>query len=884
MALEEYRRKRRFAKTPEPDGAAKADVGRPDSQWRFVVQKHAATNLHYDLRLELNGVLLSWAIHKGPSLDWQQKRLAIHVEDHPLEYLEFEGVIPSGQYGSGTVMVWDLGQWTPRHDAERDYAQGMLKFDLQGKKLRGGFMLKRLDGDSPNQWLLIKEKDSAMRSASEFNVLSEMPHSVLTGRNMDEITIDRDLVWKSPSAEIWQFDAERYPNARKSAMPGVIRPALATPSRLAPTGEQWVHEIKHDGYRMVCHVEHDQAVFRSRNGNDWTPKLKSLARWMANLPLDSAVFDGEIVKLDGSGVSQFQALQNCISAGKDAELRYYVFDLLYLNGYSLLQLPLSQRKQILGDLLKSHPSQRLVFSEHLEGDGPAIFQQVCKLNAEGIVSKRVDKRYVFGRSDFWIKTKCTQSREFLIGGFTPPSGSREGVGAILLGTPTETDKLRFVGKVGTGFTDNTLIELHRRLTKLAANSSPFENLNRRSVSRGTTWVQPKLIAEIEFAGQTDDGLLRFGSFRGLREDLNPEDLNSDNIYKSKPDESNPIDKERDRQSGTRNVAANASFSDAPPIQHHPSIGATDSPSDVHPHPDLEVPSELGRVRLSSPNRVVYPDMEITKLGVATYYAQIGGWMLPHVQGRPLSLLRCPDGVTETCFFQKRAPKGVDSSVEVVAHPAKSGSRPAMVIHDLVGLLSLIQFGALEFHVSGARVDRIERPDRMVFDLDPDEQLDFSMTIRAAVEFRDWLISAGLESFVKTTGGKGLHVVVPIRRRHTWEEVKDFTSRVGTRFAKLFPTRFTTSPSKKVRRGKILIDTLRNARDATAVAAYSTRARPQASVSVPVTWQELDHLASSDSMSLQSVMNRLAKQSADPWRDINAVQQSITKRCWAKLNR
>ena len=856
MPLEEYRRKRTFASTPEPQGGETPDVG---NQWRFGVQKHDASRLHYDLRLELNGVLLSWAIPKGPSLDWDKKRLAIHVEDHPIEYLEFEGVIPAHEYGGGTVMVWDLGHWTPRENAEQDYAKGELKFDLAGSKLTGGFMLKRLDHRGDNQWLLIKEKDSSMRETADFDVLREMPNSVITDRSLEEIAADRDAIWSTAGSEKepYVLDTARYPKAKPANIPSLIRPCLPTASRQAPTGDKWVHEIKYDGYRMLCRIEDGGARFFSRAGKDWTGKLKSLARVMGQMPVESVVLDGEVVMMTEEGVSSFQALQNRIGAGKDTELRYYLFDILYLNGHKLSGLPLLDRKQILGELVEANgSSQRIVFSEHLVGDGPTIFHSACKLGVEGIVSKRVDKRYAEGRFEFWLKTKCLLSREYLVGGFTPPTASRKGIGAILLGIPTDDDKLHFAGKVGTGFTHQTLIELREALDKIKIPKSPFCNLNRRTADKGTMWVEPKLIAEIEFGGWTGDGLIRFGSFRGLREDVRVDELDS-TLPPSKSD-----------------------TGELPSEQITSPTFA--KPEDVRANAQLEMPEELSQVRLSSPDRVVYPDMGITKLGVAIYYAQVGRWMLREIIGRPVSLLRCPGGVAETCFFQKRAPQGLHESVERIELPTSDGTKMYMVVHDLVGLLSLVQFGVLEFHVSGARADKFGKPDRLVIDLDPDEGLPFAQTKQAAIEIRDWLSDAGLASFLKTTGGKGLHVVVPIRRRHAWEETKKFCVAIAEMFERKSPKKYTTNPSKRARRGKILIDALRNTRGATSVAAYSTRAKKSASVSVPIPWTELEGLPSSDGMSLQAVLTRLADQADDPWAQIDEVEQSVTKKVWSRL--
>ena len=851
MALEEYREKRSFQKTPEPPGALAAG----ENQWRFVVQKHDASRLHYDLRLEFDGVLLSWAVPKGPSLDWADKRLAVHVEDHPIEYLDFEGVIPRNEYGGGTVMVWDMGHWQPRQNVARDLESGELKFDLDGKKLQGGWMLKRLRGEE-NQWLLIKEKDSAMRELADFNVLRELPNSVLSDRSMEEIAEDHDAVWSTATSrrEPYIFDADQYPSAKLAPFPNQLRPCLPTATRTAPSGDKWVHEIKYDGYRMLCHFDGETARMCSRSGKDWTHKFRTLARTIAQLPIESAVFDGEVVVMDEHGITSFQTLQHRIGSPRDTDMRYCVFDLVYLNGFDLTKLPLLDRKQILTEVIATHTSNRIFVSDHMTGDGPVIFRQASKLGVEGIVSKQVGRGYTQGRCEHWLKTKCLTSREFLIGGFTPSTASRQALGAILLGIPDQGDQLRYAGKVGTGFSHDTLVQLRKDLEELRLDKTPFHNLSRREADKGTVWVQPTLVAEIEFGGWTNDGLVRFGSFRGIREDI---------------------------QWGELDVSAPA------PHEPNPIVVAVDSkpraPADVAVEPGLDLPQELASVKLSNPDRLVYPDMGITKLGVATYYAQVGPWMLPHISGRPVSLFRCPGGVSQTCFFQKRAPQGIHESVEQIELPASEGQKIFMVVHDLVGLISLVQFGVLEFHISGGRADKFDKPDRLVIDLDPDEFLPWSKTKEAAQQMRDWLKTVGLESFLKTTGGKGLHIVVPIRRRHTWSEVKDFARKLASTFERRFPKRFTANASKSARRDKILLDVLRNSRGATAVAAYSTRAKNTASVSVPISWDELDEIDSSDGMTLQSVMSRLASRQTDPWYAIGQIDQGITKKAWNALD-
>ncbi len=632
-------------------------------------------------------------------------------------------------------------------------------------------------------------------------------------------------------------------------MPERIRPSLPTATRRAPSGDQWVHEIKFDGYRMLCYLAEGNAKFISRNGIDWTDKLSSLSTTVAKLPVETAIIDGEVVMMAADGTTSFQALQNRIGAGQDSALRYYVFDLLYLNGYDLRALRLDRRKQLLAALLSEFPgNDRVFFSEHIVGEGPVVLQQACKLGAEGIVSKRLDRRYAEGRNENWLKTKCLLSQEFIVGGYTDPTATRKGFGAILLGSLNEEAQLEFVGKVGTGFTDQTLLDLRKRFEELKTDASPFLNLGPRDVGKDVHWIRPELVVEVEFGGWTDDGVIRFGSYRGLRDDVSIADIVAPSRDVVNHDDGSPATDDRD--SGFR--------------------------------PTLDLPPELSQIRLTHPDRIVYPEQGITKLGVAAYYAQVAAWMLPHIAGRPLSLLHCPKGCQEPCFFQKRAPKGLHESVERVQLPSREGDKIYLMVHDVVGLLSLVQFSVLEFHVWGARGDQPLKPDRMVFDLDPDTSLPWSRVVAAAWEVRELLESLGLTSFVKTTGGKGLHVVVPIQRRHEWAEIKRFSRLVASRIEGQSPGRFTTNSSKSARGGKVYLDFLRNTRGATAIAPYSTRARPEATVSVPVGWEELEVLQSGTAYHVRNLGRRLANLSADPWSQLSKTRQSITKAVLRKL--
>ena len=854
MSLDEYRRKRRFHRTPEPPGADTSAAQASAKHGRFVVQKHAAGRLHYDLRLELDGVLKSWAIPKGPSLDPADKRLAIHVEDHPLEYLDFEGAIPHNEYGGGTVLIWDAGTWQPVE--ENGYSRGELKFELDGRKLQGRWMLVHTGrrGGDPQHWLFFKERDNSARDRSELDVLAAHPESVLTGRTIEQVAADavgtKDNAVRPTQAEAMRKtrrqtdaadDVSGQPRlkpagirgSRRQSMPQQVRPMLPSATRAAPTGDQWLHEIKYDGYRMFCHVRNRAARFTSRNGNDWTDKLPRLAELLANLAVDQAIFDGEVVAMAADGTTDFQALQNTIGRGSDRRLRYYVFDLLYLDGYDLTGACLAERKQLLRQLIPVKENSQLQFSEHILGDGPTVFQHACRLGAEGIVSKRVDRKYLAGRTKDWLKTKSLRTADFVIAGYTESTATRSGFGALVLGAYDNAGQLVYLGRVGTGFSDQTREALWDYLWTHELAESPFPSFAAGTAPREVHWVAPELVAEVEFGGWTDDRLLRFPTFRGIRADIAVAEVTVE---------------EATSQTLETAVTSELPLDDLKPFQ------------------------------LTHPDRVMYPDCGVTKLGVATHYAHVAARMLPHLVNRPLSLVRCPRGCQEKCFFQKGKAQGMPEVVEAVKL-SLDGQRTqsAIFIRDLAGLLALVQFSTLEFHTWGCQIDRPDRPDRLVFDFDPDVALPFSRVGTAALEMRDILAALGLESFVKTTGGNGLHVVVPIRRTISWSELYQFASGLAARMEGASPGRYTTSSSKRARAGKIYIDYLRNSFGATSIAAYSTRARPGAGVATPVAWAELATLPAADCFTVRNINRRLLHQPVDPWAKMAEVRQTITKR-------
>lgn len=848
--LQRYRGKRNFVKSPEPAGHP--GQRRPAEGSVYVVQKHAATRLHYDFRLELDGTLKSWAVPKGPSLDPSQKRLAVHVEDHPVEYAEFEGVIPPKQYGAGTVLIWDRGIWLPQGDPHEGYRHGVLKFRLDGQKLRGAWTLVRMHSrrnvthdNGKQNWLLIKERDAEARSGKAGEIVEISTESVDSGRGLKEIATGDARVWHSnrssstsesravsPDAAIKK--GKRRPSVTASSvadsalqkLPGAVKarqldwiaPQLATLVDRMPSDDNWLHEIKFDGYRLLCRVKHGDVRLFTRNGNDWTTKLAAQAGAIARLGLKDAWLDGEAVVLTDQGRSSFQALQNAFDSRFTGTIVYCVFDLLYLNGYDLRRTPLIERKALLASLLNRSGAPQLRYSDHIIGNNQASFEEACRQGLEGLIVKRMDGGYRSGRGRSWLKVKCEQRQEFVIGGFTEPAGSRHGFGALLVGF-YEDRKLRYAGKVGTGFSDTLLKKLHRTLVSMERPTPPFVNPPTGYEAKGAHWVRPTLVAEVRFSEWTTEGILRQPSFQGLRTD--------------KP--ATCIGRERAQDVVEKQVDDRASTSPVKPFEG----------------------------RLTNADKVLYPDIGLTKAGLAQYYEQVAEWMLPHVRGRPLTLLRCPEGY-QKCFYQKHVNEKVPPAIGRIEIEEDDGRDTYMLAETREALLGLVQMGVLEIHTWGATKDRLERPDRLTFDLDPDPSVPWAQVIEAAQLTKTLLEELGLVSFLKTTGGKGLHIVTPIQRTQGWEEVKTFAKLVADHLVRAIPQRFTSNMAKRARKGKIFIDYLRNARGATAIAAYSTRAKPGAPVSVPIAWAELSEAIPSDHFTVMNVPARLKGLRRDPW--------------------
>ncbi|ANQ84929.1 ATP-dependent DNA ligase [Azoarcus olearius] len=841
-ALAEYARKRDFSITAEPP--VRGARPRAEGALGFVVQKHAARRLHYDFRLELDGTLKSWAIPKGPSLDPRVKRLAVHVEDHPLDYADFEGRIPQGQYGGGDVIVWDRGLWQPRDpDPAAAYRAGKLSFHLLGEKLSGGWTLVRTrDGGSGDkaQWLLIKDADGAARPQSDYDVVVARPESVLTHA---QLPARRDAAGAAggEGAKKARVAALRGDAARN---PAWIAPELATAVEAPPPGE-WRYELKFDGYRMLARVENGRARLYTRNHHDWTAKLAPLREAVESLGADSAWLDGEVVVTDAHGVPDFQALQNALELGRDVDLRYFLFDLPYLDGEDLRKLPLEARRARLRALLGAHDHPRLAYSEDFPVPPQDILASACELRIEGVIGKRAGSPYRSVRSTDWIKLKCRQRQEFVIVGYSAPQGGRQGFGALLLAVHDEAagGRLRYAGKVGSGFSGASLKALHQRMQPLRRPTPALALPVDSSVTRGATWLEPRLLCEVAFAMWTRDGLVRHAVFQGLRDD--------------KP----AADAVRERALPATAVARiqgdGRDDEDAPaPTAKVPSNGVRAGAR--------RSPGTLAGVAISNPDRVIDAASGVTKGELATFYCRIGAQLLPHLAGRPLSILRAPTGIDGERFFQRHADKMSMAGVHLLPPDLDPDGERLMMVDTLEGVVGAAQMGTIEFHTWNATADRIERPDRIVFDLDPDPALPWSRMVEATRLVLTLLDEIGLDAFLKTSGGKGIHVVVPLARRHDWEALKQFSRAVTRHLARILPQRFADRMGPQNRVGRIFVDYLRNQRAASTVSAYSVRARPGLAVSVPITRQELERIDGADQWTVRNLHQRLARLTRDPW--------------------
>ncbi|WP_251962785.1 DNA ligase D [Pseudomonas sp. Marseille-Q5299] len=819
--LQEYERKRDFNATPEPSG--KRSRAKRSHALQFCIQKHDASHLHYDFRLELNGTLKSWAIPKGPSLDPKVRRLAVHVEDHPLDYADFEGSIPQGHYGAGDVIVWDRGIWEPEGDANQAYAKGKLRFRLQGEKLSGVWNLFRTRmAGKKEQWMLVKSHDAQARSEADYSIVEAQPDSVIS---------DRTLVPRSSASAkpVQPPKRKRAGAGKKAALPGQLQPQLATLVDSPPAGD-WRYEVKFDGYRVLARIEGDDVRLFTRNGHDWSHKMPRQVAALRALGLDSAWLDGEMVVNGENGVADFQALQNAFDTAHDERIVYYLFDLLFLGGQDLRERPLEDRRKALGELLEHDQSEVLEFSADFEQPVESLLDSACRLQLEGLIGKRAGSPYTGRRSADWIKLKCKQRQEFVIVGFTDPKGSRSGFGALLLALhDPDSGELRYAGKVGTGFSATTLDSIHARLKPLEIGKPALPRPPTGAEARGVHWLKPKLMAEVAYAQMTRDGVVRHSVFHGLRDD--------------KP--ASAIDLERAMPAKTVPKAKRAKATEG-----------------------------LGDLRLTHPERIIDASIGATKRQIAEYYAGVSQWILPQLKDRPVALVRAPEGLDGELFFQKNA--GQLHIANVLSYDKAEAGQAAMVINRPDTLLGAVQMNMLELHTWNATDKDFDKPDRFVLDLDPDPALPWKAMLEATQLALTLLDELGLKVFLKTSGGKGMHLVVPLTRRAGWDEVKDFSHAVVNYLAKLFPDRLSAVSGPKNRVGRIFIDYLRNGKGATTACAYSLRAREGLPVSVPVWREELGQLKGANQWHIGNLHERLAEVD-DPWADMGKTRQSITAR-------
>jgi len=877
--LELYRSMRDFGVTEEPSGSAKKKFFN-DQPLPFVIQKHAATRLHYDFRLGWNGVLKSWAVAKGPSYFTGDKRLAVQVEDHPIDYGGFEGIIPKGQYGGGTVMVWDQGTWEPQAghtDVDAGLRTGSLKFIMHGTKMKGKWALIRMGGKAANEskpnWLLIKEHDDFERTNDDPPVTDAEPNSVVTGRSLEEIAKNEDHVWNSKETakgNAWyRNDAKgSTPNgmasgksahtvklsvpsgAPKEKLPQFVTPELALQATTPPSGAGWLHELKLDGYRIQARKDGDKVQLLTRTGLDWTHRMKTIAALVGDLQAEKAILDGEVVVLAEDGNTSFADLQAAFQEGVKKPLSYFVFDLLHVNGHNLRGLPLVERKALLAALLEDG-GDFLRLGEHIETSGEVFFEKACELHVEGIISKRAASKYSSGRGGDWLKLKCVHEQEFVIGGFTLPSNGTHGVGALLLGY-YDAKKLIYAGRTGTGFAQKTHRILRDQLDELRQTAMPFEKPP-ADARKGAIWVRPQLVAQVNFATWTADNLVRQASFKGLRED--------------KP--ATEVRREEPTVVPRSHSTKHASYS-APG-----GIAAKAVPAEAARVKD--VPAKAP-VRLTHADKILDAETQLTKQQLADYYWAIAPHMLPHVEGRPLSLVRCPEGSEKQCFYQKHVNHLMPPGVTAVDVPDKKTGKiePYITLSSGEALAGLAQMGVLEVHPWGSRNEDLEHPDRIIIDLDPDPTVPWAKLAASAGEVRKELKKLGLESFLKSTGGKGLHVVVPIEPEHDWAVIKQFAHAFVLQMEKAQPDLYLTKISKAARKEKIFLDYLRNERGATAVAAFSPRARAGAAVSLPLSWNDLK-LQERPVVRVADFAEWRGRLSRDPWKLFFKTQQNISSK-------
>ncbi|MEO6743063.1 MAG: DNA ligase D [Caldimonas sp.] len=844
-ALSAYRRKRDFERTPEP----RATVAKRTKQRSFVIQKHAASRLHYDFRLEFDGVLWSWAVPKGPSFDPAEKRMAVHVEDHPVSYGSFEGTIPPKQYGAGHVIVWDRGTWEPVGDARQGMADGKLVFHLHGEKLAGLWELVRIrkPGDRQDPWLLFKKKDEWAKPLSAYDVVTALPDSVITkplGPLAERENPGGNAAVAPPHDET-PVAHDALKGAVKAHLPDSVSPQLATLSKTVPTGSDWLCEIKFDGYRVMCRVDKGKVSLITRGGHDWTNRMTSLVAQIEAMGVGSAWLDGEIVVMNAAGVPDFNALQNAFDSSRTEQIICYLFDVPFFEGYDLRKVPLQDRRRLLRQLIEHKGSDRVRFSEDFPGDVASVLDNVCRLQLEGVIAKRRDAPYVSRRTETWLKLKCGQRQEFVIGGFVDRSGATAEVGSLLLGVYDE-GKLVYAGNVGTGWDGKTGHELHGKLTHIEIDEPPFEvgdptgrgRWSRRTAAATERWVRPELVAEIAFAEWTPDGHVRHASFQGLRADKAARDV-------------------------TRERPAAITHSEPARKATPPAPAAT------------RKTASSSAQKVSNPDRVIDPSTGLKKIDLVRYYESVADWILPHLIDRPVSLVRGPTGIGGELFFQKHGDKLGIPGIRELDAALWPGHQALLEIANAQALVGAAQMNVIELHTWNSTAKHIDTPDRVVFDLDPGEGVTWVQLQEAAVLTRTILTELGLRSWLKTSGGKGLHVFVPLATRLDYDNVNGFSKAVVQHLAATIPSRFVAKSGAENRHGRIFVDYLRNGHGATTASAYSARARPGLGVSMPVTWDDLPTLKSGAHWTIATAREHLSFQKVDPWAEYFSTAQTLT---------
>lgn len=857
--LDDYNRMRDFAATPEPAAKRSRKSAKAAHALQFCIQKHDATRLHYDFRLELGGALKSWAVPKGPSLDPKVKRLAVHVEDHPLDYATFEGSIPEGHYGAGDVIVWDRGVWIPQGDPFEAYEKGRLKFELQGEKLGGLWNLVRTHmPGKQEQWFLIKHQDEAARPESDYDVVQEAPDSVLSDRTIVPKRRGKAAAAKPVKSPEKAAKAKSTKKASKTSLSGAmagsipetLKPELATLVDSAPDGE-WLYEIKFDGYRIMARIENGDVRLITRNGHDWTHKLPRQAEALAALGLESAWLDGEMVVANEQGVPDFQALQNAFDAGSSGKIAYYLFDLPYLNGMDLRKVPVQQRRTALAAVLEANEDPLLRFSDAFEETPEALLNSACQMQMEGLIGKRMGSAYVSRRSNDWIKLKCKNRQEFVVVGFSDPKGARSAFGALLLGLhDVDSGELRYAGKVGTGFNETTLKGIYQQLLPLETKKPAVVNPPTGYEAKGVHWLEPTLLAEVAFAEMTKEGSVRHAVFHGLRSDK-PARAITQELAK-------PV-----KKAAEKNKA---------PAKDEPEVTSA-KPKAKARNKASQAPAMDGKVRITHPERVIDASSGTTKLQLAEYYASVAEFILPELADRPVALVRAPDGIVGELFFQKNPERlaipGITSLDKALT------GQPVMIINNAEALIGAVQMSTVELHTWNATSVDLDKPDRFVLDLDPDPALPWKSMVEATQLTLSVLDELGLKAFLKTSGGKGIHVVVPLTRKLGWDEVKGFSHAIVSHMAKLLPDRFSAVSGPKNRVGRIFIDYLRNGLGATTICAYAARTREGLPVSVPIFREEVAELKGANLWNVHNVHERLAEVGYEPWADLKKTRQSIT---------